>query len=142
MPVIPRNRRNNMDLIIIALVILIVSLGIFMVYVIRTKHTQAEEINPRKNWMWIGIGMGMGIGMPIGLVLGILMENAPIGVLLGLIFGGGIGTAIGAFIEKKRGEDQEEPLSEQEKKYFKIASITGLVLFSIGLVLLTIAIIR
>jgi len=130
-----------MDLIIVGLVILIVLIGIGMVILVREKLSHMEHISPEKNWMVIGIIIGVGIGMPIGLVLGILMENVLIGVGLGLLFGAGIGTAIGSFIEKKH-DSELLHLPEKEKQILRIATLVGIVLFSIGLVLLAISLIK
>jgi hypothetical protein len=84
--------------------------------------------------MWIGIGIALFAGM--GVAIGVAMDMTAlmgIGPGIGVAFGAGIGSSIEA---KKKREGLIRPLNDEEKRKRKVATIWGIVLLGLGVIIL------
>jgi hypothetical protein len=117
--------------IIIAVAILAIAAGIFVVIMARKKPEKFDGKYPEGHFMGQGIAIGIGIGVALGLALG----NIALGPAIGVAIGVGIGSALEG---KAKKEGKIRPMTPEEKKKQKkvllFALGVGLLLFILGVI--------
>jgi len=99
------------------------------------KYPQGHFLN-----MWIGIGVaiGSGLGVAIGLILG-NMAFIGTGIPIGIAIGAGIGASQEAKYQKA---GLTRPLHEEEKRQKQVASLIGLILVLVGVLVLAVIMLK
>jgi hypothetical protein len=119
--------------IVVLIAVIIIVLWIFLAF--RRTISSGDKLYPKGHWVGVGLSVGIGIGMPVGLAIGIAMEKIAVGISLGPAIGVGIGLAIGSGLEEKY-KDKIRPLTEQEIRTRKWSVIGGVIILSLGVILL------
>ena len=130
---------TSMVFLMIIVLALVVGIGLLLV-AMQARAGQAVQRDgqrqyPQGHWMGVGISIGSVIGMGLGLPIGLAMDKIAIGVALGPGIGVALGAAIGSALEQKH-KDEIRPLTDAERKTRLWGVFLGLVIMSLGVLVL------
>jgi len=118
----------------------IIALGISMVVLILRRNVRTAQgatmqgKYPQGHWMGVGMCIGMALGL-ISSLAALRLDEMTAFIGIGPAIGVSIGVAIGSALEQKY-KDKVRPLTEQEQKMRKWATLIGLVLAALGILAL------
>ena len=126
------------DWVILAIVVgtlVAVSIGMLVFAWTRTRRTAQgtamTDKYPQGHWMGIGVAVGVFAGYVLSFLLGILTDNTKWAISFAPAIGGTLGIVIGYALEKKY-KDRIRPLTAEEQKTRRWATLILLLLFALG----------